>query len=125
MAHMTIAQLREKEVEKLATFRNGEPWQHEPTEEEKQQARRMMNSFYRLCGIDERLLYLENDEKWHDRPYTKNLSAKRDKWFSRLNEQFKEKYGLVLYYSGYCPSIGVRYMPGGGCAEKITRWFYN
>ena len=52
---------------------------NEPLEEDIALAKRTMNSFYRLCGIDERLLYLENDERRHDSWYTKELEKKRDK----------------------------------------------
>ena len=119
MARMTIAQLREKEVERLARYKTDDP-----TENDIVEARRCMNSFYRLCGIDERLLYLENDERWHDKPYTKRLEEQRDKWHKRLDKQFNDLYGLRLVYCGYCPSIVTVY-PGGGVSEKITRWFYQ
>lgn len=68
MAKMTVAQLRERSVLELAKRRNTNP-----TDEDIALAKKTMNSFYRLCGIDERLLYLENDERMHDSWYTKEL----------------------------------------------------
>lgn len=62
---MTIAQMREKAVYQLAERKNPTP-----TEQDIQDARRTMNSFYRWCGLDEQLLYLENDERTHNKPYT-------------------------------------------------------
>ena len=120
MARMTIAQLREKEVERLARYKTDEP-----TEDDIKEARRCMNSFYRLCGIDERLLYLENDARFCDKPYTKRLDEKRDKWHKRLDKQFHDLYGLNLVYCGYCPSIVVKYPDSSVSGDKITRWFYQ
>lgn len=119
MAKMTIAQLREKEVERLARFKNSEP-----TEQDINNARRIMNSFYRLCGLCETNLYLANDERTCNRQSTKDSEEREEKWVKRLNEQLKP-YGLQLFYCGYCPSIGIVEKPHGGCIEKITRWFYD
>ena len=92
MAKMTIAQQREKAVYQLAQRKN-----LTPTEQDIQDARRTMNSFYRLCGVDEQLLYLENDERTHDKPYTLEKAAKRDKWFDRLNTIFKKKIIMLVW----------------------------
>lgn len=93
MAKMTIAQLREVELNKLTQIT-----------QDQDKAKNMMNRYYRLCGMDESLLYLENDERWHDKPYTKELEAKRDKAYDRLSADFKN-YGLKLQYFGYLPTI--------------------
>lgn len=47
MARMTIAQLREIELNKLTEITK-----------DQDKAKNMMNRYYRLCGMDERLLYL-------------------------------------------------------------------
>ena len=120
MAKMTIAQLREREVKRLAEYHNPEY-----TENDLQTAQKLMNSFYRLCGLSERNLYLANDEKWCNKAYTKKSEERESKWCKRLSAQFKEFAGLELYYAGYCPSIGVVHRPSGGCSEKITRYFYQ
>lgn len=116
MARMTITQMRERAVLQLAERKTVSP-----TEQDIQDARRTMNSFYRLCGLDEQLLYLENDERTHDKPYTLEKVAKRDRWFDRLNAIFKSEYSACLVYFGYCPTI---------CAKDTTqdlylRHFYN
>ena len=89
---MTIAELREKEVNKFAEVSGME------------KAKNIMNRYYRLCGMDERLLYLENDERTHDKPFTTELSAKRDKAYDKLNADL-QAYGMKLTYFGYLPTI--------------------
>ena len=120
MARMTIAQLREREVYRLAEYHNAEY-----TDQDVQTARKLMNSFYRLCGLAETNLYLANDEKWCNRESTKRSEEKESAWYKRLSKQFQDFAGLELYYAGYAPSIGIVHRPSGGCSEKITRWFYD
>lgn len=118
MAKKTIAQLREMEVIKLAKFRS-----KAPTEADINEARRIMNSFYRLCGLCTTNLYLTNDSYWHNKPSTEASEAKEERWIKRLNQELKP-YGLQLFFSGYCPSIGI--VDNRGCVyEKINRWFYD
>lgn len=119
MRKMSIAELREKEVYRLATFKN-----ENPTNEDIANARKIMNSFYRLCGLCEKNLYLANDEKWCNTRYTRDSEERESKWVDRLNIALKP-YGLQLFFCGYCPSIGTVNKENGGCCEKITRWFYD
>lgn len=114
----TISQLRYEEAVKLAGYKSVNP-----SEKDIDEAISLMTSFYRFCGLDERIFYLENDEKWHDSRCTKECVARRDKWLDRLKKRFAE-YGLVLTYCGYLPSIGIE-SEYGGFSEKITRYFYN
>lgn len=116
---MTIAQMREKEINRLVAFKT-----ETPTESDFAEARRLMNSFYRLCGLSETNLYLANDERTCNSRYTQESEAREDKWYRRLGKQFKEIYGLDLFYTGYAPSIGTRDPKTGSCAEKISRYFY-
>ena len=99
MAKMTIAQQRERAVTQLA-----QRIAAEPTETERASAKKLMNRFYRLCGADERLLYLENDERTHNRPSTIELASKRDKMLDALKQDFKA-YNISLVYYGYLPTI--------------------
>lgn len=119
MAKKTIAQLREIEVERLAHYKSDNP-----TEEDYAEAKRNMNSFYRLCGLDETNLYLSNNERTCNSSYTKASEDKAYKWWQRLDKVFNDTYGLRLVYCGYMPSIGVK-SESGGFAEKINRWFYD
>lgn len=116
MAKKTIAQLRENAVYQLAKRKAAEP-----TEQDIANARRTMNSFYRLCGLDEQLLYLENDERMYGRPSTKEKSEKRDRWYERLNKIFQTEYDAQLEYFGYCPTICAK----GTTQDLYLRYFYN
>lgn len=116
----SVRELREREILKLASFKT-----EKPTQQDIEEARSLMNSFYRLCGLCETNLYLANEERTCDLKSTKESEDRQDKWSSRLDKAFKEIYGLRLVYCGYMPSIGVVYEPGGGFSEKITRWFYE
>lgn len=97
---MTIAEMRRRSVRELAERRNPNP-----TEEDMALAKKTMNRYYRLCGMDERLLYLENDYKMHDKPYTIALAEKRDKLLDSLNSVFKNEFNARLVYFGYLPTI--------------------
>lgn len=114
----TIAQLRYEQVIKLASYKNSDP-----TKEDVALARTHMNSFYRLCGLAEKNLYLTNDERLHDKFSTKRSEEREERWFDRLNKEFQKYYGLCLTYCGYLPSIGVK-GECGSFTEKICRYFY-
>lgn len=109
----TIAEKRNAEVKRLAALGDGDIVK----------ARTLMNSFYRFCGLDERVFYAENDERRHNSAYTKRMIEKRDNWLNRLVKAFAE-YGLSLTYCGYLPSIGT-INENGGFSEKISRYFYD
>lgn len=70
-----------------------------------------MNAYYRLCGLEERLLYLENDYKRHNSPYTKRLQAQEERAVERVKKYFKE-FDATLVWFGYLPTI---------CAIGTTR----
>ena len=115
----TVAELREKEIPKLVAFKTNNPCQTDFEE-----ARRLMNSFYRLCGLAEKNLYLANTERTCNKRSTKASEEREEKWFKRLDAEFRKVYGLSLTYCGYAPSI-VKEDPHGGVSEKITRYFYG
>ena len=116
----SIKELREREVLKLVSFKTDNP-----TPDDIAEASSLMNSFYRLCGLCERNLYLSNNERTCNSRHTRESEDRASRWSDRLDEKFKNTYGLRLVYCGYLPSIGVVYQPGGGFSEKITRWFYE
>ena len=119
MARMTIAQMREKDVYRLAEMHN-----NEPTENDIQEARKLFTSYYRLCGLCERNLYLQNDSRQHDSWYAKELEEKESKWVKRLDKQFNDFAGLRLVYCGYYPSIGHKHEKGG-FSDVFFPHFYN
>lgn len=115
MAKMTIAQKRERAVYILAQRK-----EEDPSEKTLSDARRIMNSYYRLCGLDERLLYLENNERTCNSRYTAEQEKRREKWYNRLNKEFAQ-FDAQLVYFGYCSTI---------CKKDSTQdlylaYFYN
>ena len=116
---MTIAEQRRREVRRLAEFKSPEP-----TEADIDEARRLMNSFYRLCGLSETNCELANDSERYSPKRLARSEARESKWYDRLNAEFQRLYGLSLVYCGYAPSIGVT-NEHGGFTEKIYRFFYD
>ena len=100
MPKMTIAQLRERDINRLVSMKTAEPGADDYRE-----ARRVMNSYYRLCGLSERNLYLSNNEKTCNTRWCLESEDRESHWYNRLNETFKTVYGLRLVYFGYFPSI--------------------
>ena len=117
MANNNVKELRREAVYRLANRKeSGEITQNV------EHARRIMNSYYRLCG-------LINTRNWHDSfdtPYHREqatkLSDRIDKWYDRLNREFAE-YNAYLYQFGVIPCIcekGER-----GCPRDLyLRYFY-
>lgn len=68
-------------------------------------ARHTMNSYYRLCGLSGRVFELVNNEYFYDKPYTKELEAKENRWFKRLAKVFLTRYGYTLHYNGIYPGL--------------------
>lgn len=111
----TIHERREKELEKLIAFN---------PEAGEGKARRLMNSFYRLCGLSEWNLYAQNDSDRCNTAYAKRQEEREIQWYERLDKDFNDTYGLRLVYCGYMPSIGTL-NKGNGFSEKIERIFYR
>lgn len=116
MAKMTIAQLREKEVYNLASYN---------ANNDVAAARKLMNRFYRLAALDMRVCELENDDRFCNDRYTKELAEKAYKRFKKLRRDIQEYTNNVLtvYYCGIYPSIGTK-NEVGAVSDKIARWFY-
>ena len=113
---MTIAELRRREVRRLADYNRDVDYE---------EACRLMNSFYRLCGLSERNLEMANDENKYNPVRLAKSEARESRWYDRLNAEFERLYGLRLVYCGYAPSIGIVNPETGGFTEKITRYFYD
>lgn len=86
----------------------------------------LCNRFYRLCGIDDRLLIMNNDYEYYNRHrrYIEEQEAKADKMRDRLINDLKE-YGLTLYYFGYLPTITEVKDGKPTGTEALARYFYN
>lgn len=116
---LTIHEQRERELRNLVLFKTDNP-----TDDDIAEARTLMNSYYRLCGLSERNMYLANDERTANSSYTKKSEDRESRWCARLNDQFAKLYGLNLVYCGYYPRIGIKY-EGGGFSQKVSTFFYN
>ena len=104
MKKMTIAEKRSKAVVELANRTNGNI----------EGARKAMNAYYRLCGLEERLLYLENNEKTCNNYYTKTLQEQEERAIARVKKYFEE-FNATLIWFGYLPTI---------CEPGTTRDLY-
>lgn len=100
MAQMTVAQLREREIDQLVALHTDTP-----TEQDFTDAKRLMTSYYRLVGLSERNLYLSNEERTCNLKSTQRSEEREDKWYRRLTKEFKDFCGMRLTYYGYFPSI--------------------
>lgn len=120
MAKLTIAQLREKEINRLVAYKTSDL-----TQADYDEARQIMNSFYRLCGLADRNLYLANDERTCNSAYTKANEDREMRWYERLRKRFEDTYGLTLFYTNWLPSIGKRYADTGAVEVCIYKYMYN
>lgn len=109
MKKLTIAELRAREVERLAERTN-----------DYKTAQNLMTRYYRLAGALTRLLYLENTEHTCNLASTKALDKRAEKMRERLNADFN-KYGLMLEFYGFLPTI----TDHKGGSEVIYRYFYD
>lgn len=109
---MTIAQLREKELERF-----NDAFIHSLDD-----ARHIITTFYRCAGLCDRLLYLDNDERTCNRRSTQELHERADRQVMRLNALLKP-YGLVTRFSSWLPSI-CKLEDKYHC-EVFNRYFYN
>lgn len=109
MARETIAEKRQKEVIKLSEITK-----------DYNKAYSLMYRYYRLCGLNERLLYLENDERTANRKSTLYLSEKEERIREKLQKDFNA-YNLKLTYFGYLPTIVYK----DTTETAIYSYFYN
>lgn len=107
---MTIAEQRKKELLRFS----------EHYGIEKETASRLVNSFYKFCGLEETLLYRENNEKTCNSSYTKELQAKEEAWINRLQKELSV-YNLKMIWFGYLPTI----CETGTTKTALERYFYN
>ena len=94
MRKPTIAEKRSKAIIELANRTTGNI----------ENARKAMNAYYRLCGLEERLLYPENNEKTCNSYYTKELQKQEERAIERVKKYFEE-FNATLIWFGYLPTI--------------------
>ena len=78
------------------------------------------NAYYRLCGLEERLLYLENNEKTCNSYYTKELQKQEERAIERVKKYFEE-FDATLVWFGYLPTI----CSVGTTQDLYLAHFYN
>lgn len=81
----------------------------------------IINSFNRLCGLSDALLYRQNTESLCNSRYTKELEEKEERWIKRLNNVLKE-YGLSLVWSGHIPQIGIKHPEDNRIEHVAVYW---
>lgn len=114
----TIAELRAREIARLATIIAGK----DPTAtDSREAARNLMHRYYRLAGMCDRLLILDNDERTANTRYTAALEARREALSAKLNADFGRLAGLTLVYGSWLPTITDR----KGGSDVINRYFYG
>lgn len=113
---MTIKELRIKALERF----------NEKYINDMEKATNFANRFYRLCGLSERLFYMNNDATIYSRRkrWIEELEEKEDRMINRLKEELKQ-YGLTVYYFGYLPTITELDNGKPNGTEALARWFYN
>ena len=116
---LSIHEMRERDVIALTKVAAGE----EPSAEAIATARRLMNSYYRLCGLCETNLYLANNAHTCDTAWTAESEERESRWYHRLAKQFEEFSGYTLHYCGYYPSICHEH--NGAVADVIYPHFYE
>ena len=97
MRKLTIAQQRERELQNASRLYNINI----------DELRRLLNSYYRYCGLVTRLFYDNNTSEERYKILKKRIERdeeRAEKWYRRLNDQFN-KYGLSLVYFGITPTI--------------------
>lgn len=92
---MTVSEMRRKQLERFNEEYIGDI----------EAARHIANCYYKLCGMCDRLLTLENDARCYKAKMTRRLAQKTDAAIERLNKKLSD-YGLELTWSGHIPGIG-------------------
>ena len=100
MRQKTVAEKRAEAVVTLAKRKT-----ENPTAKDIADARRTMNSFYRLCGLRETQVNFDNDAYRYNLLISQQLEAREDRWYERLKGIFESKYNATLIYYGYLPTI--------------------
>lgn len=116
----TIHELREREIYRLAKYKNSDP-----TPADIDEARRNMNSFYRLCALGDRVAELSNDARTCNRWSTKREAEREYKWFTRLDKVFRNTYNLEIHSAGPAYCIAQTVNESGAIAERISLYYYD
>lgn len=113
----TVKEMREKSLMDMVARR----WS-DPTEEQTDEARKLMNSFYRLVGLSTRNFEADNDARTANKFWHRQNEVREEKWFERLKKAF-EPYNITLEYSGYYPDLFEK--NGSGLKNLYFSHFYD
>ena len=83
-------------------------------------AYRLMNSFYRYVGLRVRNVEDDNNEKTANTKWHADNENREDRWLKRLKKQFKQ-YDLIIVFYGIYPTITNR----EGGSDVIYTYYYN
>lgn len=120
MKRKSIAERRAEAIYALAKRKTENPSTQDITD-----ARRVMNSFYRLCGLTDRLLILENEEETCNLRSTRQMDARRQAWYDRLKGIFEAEYNATFICYGYLPTICEVDEKGRGKDLEIRHFYQN
>lgn len=102
MRKWTIAELRERDVERLAKRSAKEGMEAE--------ARKALNSYYRLAAFSIYKFEIENNERSYTRAlksgYLAAMEEREERWIARLNEYLKP-FNCEVTWTGLYPSLVV------------------
>lgn len=118
MPKKTIAQEREENILKLAERRS-----KNPTESDIDEARRILNSCYRLNGLENRLLILTNDFATANLRWVQKEEERSLKWIGRLNK-WLEPYKCKIQASGGYVRIVEEVNEFGGINDLYLMVYY-
>lgn len=107
----TIAELRAEQANEL--YKRNESLGRD-------NAYRLMNSFYRYVGLRVRNVEDDSNERTVNTKWHKANEDRESKWLARLERQFKE-YSLIIVFYGIYPTITEH--EGGN--ETIYTYYYN
>lgn len=110
MKKLTIAEMRKKELARFS----------EAYSIDLADAKKLVNSFYRFCGLESNLFYLENNESTANSDYVKDLQKKEENWTERLQKNLAA-HGLIMVWFGYLPTI----CESGTTKTALERYFYE
>ncbi len=99
MARMSIAQLRQRAAKELAMRKNPDP-----SETDIEEARSIMNAYYRLAALDGRICELQNDERKCNLASTRRAEESAERRLKKLQKRL-EPYDACIIYAGIYPSI--------------------
>lgn len=108
---MTIKELRIKDVERLAEKMNGNI----------EEARHIMNCFYRLAGLYERLCIVENDSRQYETWTRYGWLDKEENKLTRMTaniDKLLAPTGYRVHMESACTSI-VKHEDNNGCISEI------